>query len=146
MVIEESEAEIVRLIFELCAGYGYGRHRIASELRNRGLKNRKGENWHEVTIGNMLHNVIYTGILRSGNSFSPHFENLRIVDQETFDYVQYLMAERNNRSKELRTIPLKTSGQNILSGTIFSGHCGGRWVKRPSKKPYHRADETWANK
>lgn len=146
LVIEESEAEIVRLIFELCAGYGYGRHRIANELRNRGLKNRKGENWHEITIGNMLHNVIYTGILRSGNSFSPHFENLRIVDQETFDYVQYLMAERNNSSKELRTIPLKTSGQSILSGNIFCGHCGGRLVQSTSKTTYHHADGTSATK
>ena len=51
LVIEESEACAVRLMFHLCVNSGYGRCRIASALNDSGLKNRDGQNWHEATVG-----------------------------------------------------------------------------------------------
>lgn len=126
--VDNAEAEVVQLIFDTYLKYGYGRYRIASFLNERGVRNRKGENWHESTIGAMLRNIIYKGILRSGTAQSSVISDLVIVDANTFDLVQRLMAERRSETQESRTIPLNTKGQSLLSGNVFCGHCGGRLI------------------
>ena len=124
--INEDEARVVRLMFNLCVGSGYGRCKIANMISGQGIKTRTGSNWHEATVGHILHNVAYTGVLRSGESQSEIFEELQIVDPDTFALAQKLMAERVNEYNEQRTMPKNVSGQAMLSGNIFCGHCGGR--------------------
>ena len=124
--INEDEARVVRLMFNLCVGSGYGRCKIANMISGQGIKTRTGSNWHEATVGHILHNVAYTGVLRSGESQSGIFEELQIVDPDTFALAQKLMAERVNEYNEQRTMPKNVSGQAMLSGNIFCGHCGGR--------------------
>lgn len=124
--IDEDEARVVRLMFNLCVGSGYGRCKIANMISGQGIKTRTGSNWHEATVGHILHNIAYTGVLRSGESRSEIFEELQIVDPDTFALAQKLMAERVNEYNEQRTMPKNVSGQAMLSGNIFCGHCGGR--------------------
>ncbi|ARP50183.1 MULTISPECIES: recombinase family protein [Caproicibacterium] len=128
LVIDEEEAEVVRMMFNLCVSAGYGRWRLAMFLNDKGIKTRKGTNWHDASVGAILHNVIYKGVLRSGTTFSEPFEKLQIVDPSTFDLAQRLMTERVNEKKNERTVPLNTAGQSLLSGNVFCGHCGGRLV------------------
>ena len=61
LAIDPDEAMVVRKIFDLCIVHGYGRCRIATELNRQGIRNRKGENWHEASIGHILRNPCYTG-------------------------------------------------------------------------------------
>lgn len=124
--IDEDEARVVRMMFNLCVGSGYGRCKIANMISGQGIKTRTGSNWHEATVGHILHNVAYTGVLRSGESQSEIFEELQIIDPDTFALAQKLMAERVNEYNEQRTMPKNISGQAMLSGNIFCGHCGGR--------------------
>lgn len=124
--INEEEAKVIRMMFNLCVGWGYGRNKIANLVSAQGLKTRTGENWHEATVGHILHNITYTGVLRSGESRSDVIPELQIIDQDTFDKAQQIMEQRINENKENRTIPLNTSGQSLLSGNVFCGHCGGR--------------------
>ena len=124
--IDEDEARVVRLMFNLCVGSGYGRCKIANMISGQGIKTRTGTNWHEATVGHILHNIAYIGILRSGESHSEIFEELQIVDPDTFALAQKLMAERVNEYNEQRTMPKNVSGQAMLSGNLFCGHCGGR--------------------
>ncbi|MBD5134300.1 MAG: recombinase family protein [Clostridiales bacterium] len=126
--IDEDEARVVRMMFNLCVGSGYGRCKIANMISRQGIKTRTGSNWHEATVGHILHNVAYTGVLRSGESHSEIFEELQIVDPDTFALAQKLMAERVNEFNEQRTMPKNISGQAMLSGNIFCGHCGGRLI------------------
>ncbi|MDE6996319.1 MAG: recombinase family protein [Oscillospiraceae bacterium] len=126
--IDEDEARVVRMMFNLCVGFGYGRCKIANMISGQGIKTRTGSNWHEATVGHILHNVAYTGVLRSGESQSEIFEELQIVDPDTFALAQKLMAERVNEYNEQRTMPKNISGQAMLSGNIFCGHCGGRLI------------------
>lgn len=128
LVIDEEEAEVVRMMYSLCVFSGYGRWRIAMFLNDKGIKTRNGTNWHEASVGTILHNVMYKGILRSGTTYSEPFEELQIIDPYTFDLAQKLMEERVNEKKDERTAPLNTSGQSLLSGNVFCGHCGGRLV------------------
>ena len=124
--INEDEARVVRMMFNLCVGSGYGRCKIANLISGQGIQTRTGGNWHEATVGHILHNITYMGVLRSGESQSEVFPELQIIDPETFELAQKLMAERINEYNEQRTLPRNTSGQSMLSGNVFCGHCGGR--------------------
>lgn len=134
LVIDEDEAKIVRMMFNLVVASGFGRWRLASFLNEKGILNRAGRTWHDATIGAMLHNVMYKGILRSGESYSEPFEELQIIDPITFDRAQEIMQDRINEKKDTRTTPLNTAGQSLLSGNVFCGHCGGRLVLTTSGK------------
>lgn len=124
--VNEEEAKVVRQILNLSATFGYGRWKISSILNKQEIKTRDGKNWHESSVGGILHNTIYIGILKNGKAVSAPLEELRIVDDITFEKVQHQMAERQNINKEARTVPLNVSGQSLLSGNVFCGHCKGR--------------------
>lgn len=124
--IDEDEARVVRMMFNLCVGSGYGRCKIANLISSQGIQTRTGGNWHEATVGHVLHNITYMGVLRSGESQSEVFPELQIIDPATFELAQKLMTERVNEFNEQRTLPRNTSGQSMLSGNVFCGHCGGR--------------------
>ena len=116
------------MMYSLCVSSGYGRWRIAMFLNDKGIKTRNGANWHESSVGAILKNITYKGVLRSGTTFSEPFKELQIIDPYTFDLAQKLIEERVNEKKEERVTPLNTSGQSLLSGNVFCGHCGGRLV------------------
>ena len=124
--IDEDEARVVRMMFNLCVGSGYGRCKIANLISSQGIQTRTGGNWHEATGGHILHNITYMGVRRSGESQWEVFPELQIIDPATFELAQKLMTERVNEFNEQRTLPRNTSGQSMLSGNVFCGHCGGR--------------------
>ena len=142
LAIDDEEAEVVRMMFDLCVSSGYGKFRLAHFLNDHGIRNRQGENWHDATIGAILHNPLYKGVLRSGETYSEPFDELQIIKPELFDMAQSLMTERTNENKEYRTMPLNTTGQSLLSGNVFCGHCGGRLVLTTNGKIYRQPDGT----
>ena len=146
LVIDEDEARVVRMMFDLCISSGYGRWRLANFLNDHGIKNRKGQNWHDASVGGILHNPLYKGILRSGETYAGPFEALQIIAPDQFDLAQKLMLERTNERKERRTVPLNTTGQSLLSGNIFCGHCGGRLVLTTNGTTTRLADGTPVHK
>ena len=139
LVIDEEESNVVRQMFELVVASGFGRWRLATFLNDKGIQNR-GKPWHDATVGAILHNVTYKGILRSGETLSEPFTELQIIDEYTFDRAQRLMLERVNEKRKTRTAPLNTKGQSLLSGNVFCGHCGGRLTITTSGKVVRLAD------
>ena len=142
LVIDEEEAKVIQMMFDLCISSGYGRWRMANFLNDHGIKNRKGENWHDASVGAILHNPLYKGILRSGKTYAGPFEELQIIKPELFDLAQRLMLERTKENKEQRTMPLNTTGQSLLSGNVFCGHCGGRLTLTTNGTVRHLVDGT----
>lgn len=124
--INESEAKVIRMIFHFSVENGYGRCKIGNLLTSMGIYTREGKAWHEATVGHILHNELYMGILKSGTTRSEVFLEFQIISPDYFEMAQKLMAERINERKETRTMPLNTTGQSLLSGNVFCGHCGGR--------------------
>ena len=137
--IDETEASVVRTIFDLYLNRGYGSLRICRYLEEHGIRNRKGNNWNNATIQHMLKNIAYTGVLRSGETISDIFPDLQIIDPQTYMAAQELLEARSNDYKE-RTVPLNTRGKALLSGNVFCGHCGARLTLTTSGKQYHRKD------
>ena len=142
LAICEHEAVVIREIFELAYTHGYGAQSIANHLNCHGYKNRSGANWHPATIQSIMRNVTYTGILRSGDTFSPVQENLRIIDDKTFNGVKAMLQVRSRKYQGTRSAPLNTRGKSLLAGNIFCGHCGARLCITTSGKGRPRADGT----
>ena len=142
LAICESEAEIVRTMFQLAAKGGYGAQRIANYLNERGIKNHSGKNWHPASIQGMLRNILYTGVLRSGKSRSEPLERLKIVEDRDFQTVQDMLAARSRATEKIRSKPLNTRGKSLLSGNVFCGHCGARLCITTSGKGRPKADGT----
>ncbi len=121
--VDEDEAAIVRLIFHLYVHEGYGSLRISRHLQELGVRGRKGSNMPNTSINRILKNLIYTGIIKNGESVSPVNEELRIIDDELFDKTQKIMQTRVMPHSD---IPLNSRGQSLLVGNIYCAHCGNR--------------------
>lgn len=159
--INPNEAETVKEMFTLAERFGYGGRKISSELYAKGMINqRTGEPFHYSTVANMLRNVMYTGVLRSGDSHSEIIPELQIITQEQFSNVGKGLDQRSvnyekkatTTPKEIvelyngdkvtverpqRMCPVRNCGKSLLSGNVFCGHCGARIFSSTSKRTGH---------
>ena len=149
--VNPMEAAAVRRIFELADQYGYGGRKTSTTLKEEGFINlRTSEPFHYSTIQNILINIAYTGVLRSGESVSEIFPELQIITPEQFQRVQKGREQRSadylakcaaaygtetitlkdgseaEASRPIRSYPRKNTGSALLSGNVYCGHCGGR--------------------
>lgn len=160
--INPAEAVAIRRIFDLADRFGYGGRKTSTTLQSEGIINlRTGEPFHYSSIQNILVNVAYTGVLRSGESISDIFPNLQIIAPDQFKRVQ---KGRDQRSKEYlekyaaahepeiietedgkeafvsrppRSYPRKNTGKGLLSGNVYCGHCGGRIFASTARRTHH---------
>lgn len=135
------EAIVVAKMFEMSSEQGFGARLISSELDSMGIKERNGNPFHYSSIQKMLRNVLYTGVLRSGETYSEIFDELKIVEQDIFDRVQTLMDQRTQHYQEKRNSPQRVGGQALLSGNIYCGHCGGHMFASTARKSHHAVPE-----
>lgn len=137
----ETEAQVVRLMFDKATKEGMGPLRIANHLNEQGLTTRKGKRWNQASIGRILTNRLYLGYLQKGGAESPHQPELQIVDEEQFQRAQEIRKARTApRDTDTPTIPLQTGGQYLLSGFLHCAHCGARTNGTTSRKEYRRKD------
>lgn len=161
IVINPDEVHTVRAIFDLADNYNYGGRKIATELAMQGIINeRTNEPFHYSTIQNMLRNIMYTGILRSGNSVSDVIPELQIIEPEQF---QRIKCRREMRSADYNELcesswhteknldgsfkygkghtpvisPKRNVGRTLLSGNVYCGHCGGRIFTSSTRRDTH---------
>ena len=140
--IKEEDAQIVRLIFEKYVNEGYGVQKIANYLNENGYLNPTGNRWSHNTIRNILRNETYIGILRSGDSRSPHIPELQIVSKQLFDKAQEIRESRAEAKKNMPRVPINMRGNSLLSGNVFCGHCGSRLHLNTTSRYYTKADGT----
>ena len=144
--IKEDDAKIVRLIFEKYVNEGYGVQKIANYLNANGYRNPTGNPWSHNTIRNILQNETYVGILRSGNTHSPHLPELQIVSQTLFDKAQDIRRERAEAKADTPRVPINMRGNSLLSGNVFCGHCGSRLHLTTTSRYYTKTDGTVVKK
>jgi hypothetical protein len=141
LAINDEEAQIVKQIFEWAELWGYGAQRIANLLNEKGIKNRSGKNWHPSTIQGILRNNLYIGVLQNGDASATR-SDLLIVSKATFEKVHEMLAARSRKNEAIRSAPLNTRGNSLLSGMIFCGHCGARLCVTTSGKGRKKRDGT----
>ena len=148
MVINEEEAEIVRMIFNMyCSGHGSAG--IAKHLTNLGVKSPKGKDvWYETTVSGILKNEKYKGDVLQGKTFtidpithkrminmgeedkyyiSQHHE--AIIDENIFNLAQEIRKERRGARATGRRLG-NVGRKFALSSRLRCGFCGGTLGRR----------------
>jgi len=140
LVIDQSEAPIVRLIFDKSVSEGYGSHRLSSMLNSMGIKTHNGSGFQCNTVNRILKNRTYCGYYISGDIVSPHLPHLQIVDEETFDQAQLIITQRSVKNDEKTQIARNTKGKTLLSGNVYCAHCGTNMIATSYVDRYTRKD------
>ncbi len=150
MYINESGAEIVRLIYHKFVREHKGTCTIARELREEGYKTLKGNStWSNTTILKILRNEKYCGDLLQKKTFTPDYLTHKkkynngeeekpfisnhhepIIDREMWDEAQYIL-DKNRPSEEIRS---QHTNRYPLSGKIKCGHCGSSFSAKYKRK------------
>lgn len=153
-VANEEEAAVVRRIFSLYI-QGYGCTKIANQLREAGIRTKRGGQWANNTIRKILCNEVYKGTLVQGitrsidvtlnerEAISPEKwhrhpnHHTAIISAEIFSKVQALMQERSKHAKgfsqsEKQDAKLsRHSNSSLFSNLLTCGECGSSMsVKR----------------
>ena len=186
IIPDPEAAEVVRQIYQWSLE-GHGRQNIAYLLNQQGIPNPtryKAEQgwscnhpikndfglWNKVTVGRILANEMYTGVMIQGRrrkvSYkskvvidAPESEWYRvegthepIIDQGTFDQVQAQRnADREQYKANLGKYDYLGNEGNLFQGLIFCGDCGHPMVRYKSvtckgrKVAYRYICPTYAN-
>lgn len=139
LVINEEEAETVRLIFYMYAR-GYGYTSILKVLNEKGVFTRSGKNFRKENLYDMFTNPKYKGTYvynrrssksakgtRNNHSYKDPSEMIvieggcpQIIDNDTFQAV----AKRINEHKHFIGKEYGSRLSHLLTGKIFCGECG----------------------
>ena len=159
-VVNDIEADIVRKIFSLyIKGNGY--NKIAKLLTENNIPTKRNGKWAGTTVGNMLKNDFYLGVLTQGKTktidvtmdtkkkipkeeWIKHINNHEaIISKECFESVQYNIKKRSKRIKEFyNETSIKQSNSSLFSNLLICGECNSRLsIKRKKKlnnyKPFY---------
>ena len=154
LMIEESEADIVRLIFYLYLN-GMGKQGIANMLTRRGAVNYHGNTrWAAVTVANMLKNEKYCGDMllqktvviggkthqNNGHADQYYVENSHegIISREDFERAQEIGIERRVAS------PPPPVEEYAFKSKIECGICGKNYIHKINNAGTKYAKPMWA--
>lgn len=141
LIINEAEAEIVRIIFDMYAN-NHTYNDIVHELNLKGYKTKIGNDFTGASLNSILNNRKYIGeyvynkraakdLTGKHNSHlqKPEDEIIRIpnaiprlIDDETFEKV----TKRLEANKK-RTIKYQPNSSYLLTGLIYCGECGFKY-------------------
>ncbi|WP_431137499.1 recombinase family protein [Psychroserpens mesophilus] len=143
-IIIESEAKVVKMIYDMYINTNKGMQAIANELNklnipttyqriedeaddSKILSNRKHRNgviWQSSTILNVLSNRAYLGERLYQNILYPDFYK-PIITKTIFN-----KAQQARKSKKHRKLNSKPKYDYLLAGLLKCGKCGRNWVGR----------------
>jgi len=152
VVVNEKEAEIVSLIYDLCIK-GYGSRSISKELSNRGIRARSGNAFAEITIRRIIRNPLFMGTVVM-NKHHKDFNTKRTITTPESEWITHENAvipivskeiwNEANRIMDTRSVEVKTDenktkrlginkGKFDLSSKIICGECGSIYWRRYRK-------------
>ena len=154
--INENEAMAIRQIFQWYTEEGYGGSKIANMLNERGIKNKRGNNWSQNSVCRILTNEIYTGKIINGKEEIADFltgqrkeknesewfvtirPELRIIEDEVFDKAQDILKGRHDSFKITHE---RQSNKYLFSTLIKCKECG--WSFRRTVRQYKNTYVRW---
>ena len=126
----ESEAGIVRKIFDLYVGTNMGASLISQTLNQGGLRRRSGELWSNTQVLYILKNPVYKGVIKRNGVFSKG-KHGPIVSEEIWNKVQVILGKRRKNHSLRRS----NNSPYLLSGLIKCGNCGYSLSGYSSRNP-----------
>ena len=147
LIINENEAEVIRMIFDLFANTNYGIDKICKELNHQGIKKVVRQNgtldrWSRTIVTKILDNPVYVGKIAFGRRSKEKIKGTK-NDYHMVPQKEYIVAEGKHEaiiSEELwnkvqekreetgRKIYQSIIGQqrvHLLSGILKCPKCGG---------------------
>jgi len=138
--IIDSQADIVRMVFDLYVNKDMGFMTIADKLNELHVKPASGDIWKRCTIQEMISNITYTGKLRwQYRKTTKTVEDQQVVKSRPRNKIQdYLVFEGKheaiiseelfNKAQEKRgkNVPIKKHNTlvNPLAGLFYCANCG----------------------
>lgn len=147
LVIDEAEARVVRMIFDMASGTEgrpMGVKAIATWFNERGIL-RRGHRFTTGGVHDILTSTTYHGLhhfnrtdSRNGRSRPPSewvpFVVPAIIDEKVFNAVQALLQSRAPK----RVAPRIVNSPTLLAGVARCGHCGAALIQNTGKGGQYR--------
>ena len=89
MTVNEGEAEIVRIIFDLYANHGLGIRKVSQRLYEMGYTSREGNAFNQLTIRHMLENPKYKGWYCGNKTQSLDYRTKKKAFLDESEWVMY---------------------------------------------------------
>ena len=89
LTINEEEAEIVRIVFDLYANHGLGTRKISQKLYEMGYTSREGNAFNTLTIRHMLENPKYKGWYCGNKTQSLDYRTKKKAFLDESEWVMY---------------------------------------------------------
>lgn len=162
LVIDETEAPMVRELFELYATDQYSMKQIEGIFWDKGYRNLNGNKIAHGTMANMIANPKYKGyyvgnkvkvvdMFTKKQKFLPPEEWVMFKD-ETGEIVPAIVSEElwekanmilRCRSEDVKNRQGVCNHPNLLTGKLFCTCCGEPYYRRESKKVYGPNNSKW---
>lgn len=139
LVINEKEAEAIRLIYEMYAeGYGYGK--IIDRLNLLGYKTKKGNKFAKNSLCDLIENEKYKGVYvfnkrsskkkkdkkRNNHKFKPDEEIIRIPGGCPAIISEELWNKANRVRKTTGKLKSNAKRQYLLTSMLVCAECGAK--------------------
>ena len=139
LVINEKEAEAIRLIYEMYAeGYGYGK--IIDRLNLLGYRTKKGNKFAKNSLCDLIANERYKGVYvfnkrssktkrdkkRNNHKFKPDEEIIRIPGGCPAIVSEELWNKANNIRKTTGKLKSNAKRQYLLTSLLVCAECGAK--------------------
>lgn len=162
LVIDESEAPMVRELFELYATGEYSMKQIETLFWDKGYRNHNGKKIAHTTMSGMISNPKYKGyyvgnkvkvidLFTKKQKFLPPEEWVMfkdetgeivpaIVDEDLWDKANAVLKKRSEDVKGRQGI---CNHANLLTGKLYCTHCGAAYYRRESKDKNGNKNSKW---
>ena len=162
LVIDDTEAAMVRELFELYATDEYSMKQIENIFWERGYRNHNGKRLAHTTMSNMIANPKYKGyyvgnkvkvidMFTKKQKFLPPEEWVMfkdetgeivpaIVSEELWDTANAILKRRSDDVKSRQGI---CNHANLLTGKLYCTHCGAAYYRRESKDKQGNKNSRW---
>lgn len=162
LVIDEEEAEMVRLLFDLYSSGNYSMKQIENIFWEKGYRNHNGNKIAHTTMSGIIANPKYKGYyvgnkVRVVDLFSKKQEFLPpdkwvMYKDETGNVVPAIVSEEvwnlanevlKRRSEDVKNRQGVCNHANIFTGKLFCTHCGLPYYRRESKDKQGNVNSKW---
>ncbi|MGH3733493.1 MAG: recombinase family protein [Acidimicrobiales bacterium] len=120
--VDELEAPLVPVLFDLYANQHLGSHAVAHWLNEAGLVTRSGRPWSFKSVLTVLRSRVYLGQVRYRDGWCEG-SHPALIDEELFDAAQVILTERAEDVTKRAT----NASDYLLTGLVVCSHCGQRF-------------------
>lgn len=162
LLIDETEAPMVRELFELYATGQYSMKQIEAIFWEKGFRNNKGNRLAHTTMSNIIANPKYKGyyvgnkvrvvdMFTKKQKFLPPEEWVMFKD-ETGEIVPAIVSEElweaanavlKRRSDDVKSRQGICNHPNLLTGKLYCTHCGAPYYRRDSMDRKGNKSSKW---